>query len=130
MSRRNTKSQQEVLDILKQSGLALNHEMIQEQMSLNTDRATIYRILNRFSQDGIVHKVVGDDGKQYFAFCSNCTKDGHQHNHFHFRCIECQNVICIKNELRVQLPEGYEPINFNGVISGYCSKCCKQRNGV
>ena len=96
--------------------------MIQSEVS-GIDRATIYRILNRFSEDGLVHKIIGDDGKQYFALCVNCEKGHHHHNHFHFRCRSCGKVECLREEVRVHLPPGYIPEAFNGVITGQCGAC-------
>ncbi len=122
MKRRNTNSKVEVLSLLKSSNCALSHDMIQEKLSGSMDRATIYRVLNRFCEDKIVHKVVGDDGKQYFAFCINCAEK-HKHNHFHFRCMKCGKVECLGNEVKVALPHGYVLNNFNGIVSGYCSEC-------
>ena len=123
MNRRNTESTNEILAILKQAKSALNHEMIQERASVKMDRATIYRVLNRFCEDKLVHKIVGDDGKQYFAFCTNCQEKHHQHNHFHFRCTECGKMECMQSEVKVPLPDGYVVRNFNGVISGVGSSC-------
>lgn len=87
------------------------------------DRATIYRVLNSFCEDGIVHKILGDDGKYYFAVCVNCSEKKHKHNHFHFRCLSCGKIECLTNEMEVKLPEGYQSVNFNGFISGYCANC-------
>lgn len=123
MKRRNTESANEVYALLKNTNLALSHDMIQEKMSGSADRATIYRILNRFCEDKIVHKVIGDDGKQYFAFCANCQEKKHNHNHFHFRCTSCGKVECLESEIKITLPKDYVFQNLNGVISGLCSSC-------
>jgi len=123
VKRRKTESTDEIYSILKESKSALSHDMIQEKISNNIDRATIYRILNRFSKDKIVHKVIGDDGKQYFAFCVNCQEKKHKHNHFHFRCKNCGKVECLESEIKISLPKDYVFEDFNGVISGVCSNC-------
>ncbi|NJN78534.1 MAG: transcriptional repressor [Saprospiraceae bacterium] len=124
MKRRNTKSTSEVLSILTDSNSALSHEMIQEKVSENIDRATIYRILSRFLEDGVAHEIIGDDGKKYFALCEDCEANHpHQHNHFHFRCLDCGSVECLEEEVNVNLPKGYKSVSFNGLVSGYCLKC-------
>jgi hypothetical protein len=74
MKRRETQSKTEILEALKASGRALSHDMIQDSLNTSIDRATIYRVLNSFCEDGKVHKIVGDDGNQYFAFWPNCGK--------------------------------------------------------
>ncbi len=123
MARRQTPSTSAILGILKNTGAALSHDMVQDELEMDVDRTTIYRVLNRFHEDGIIHKVVCDDGKQYFSYCINCGQDEHNHNHFHFRCMDCGTVECLREEMEVSLPNGYEAKIFNGVISGYCSSC-------
>lgn len=124
MKRRNTKSKSDVLALLQNSESALSHEIINEKLK-EIDRATIYRVLNRFCEDEIVHKIVGDDGKQYFALCVNCNqkKHKHHHNHFHFRCLDCGKVECLPEKVNIPLPKGYTSESFNCLISGYCDDC-------
>ncbi|MBQ4822280.1 transcriptional repressor [Aquimarina sp. MMG016] len=125
MKRRTTQSKTEILNILKSAESALSHDMLQARLVSNIDRATIYRILNRFCEDGWVHKIVGDDGKRYFALCLNYGNgiEKRDHNHFHFRCLDCGKLECINNEIDVPLPSGYVSKSFNGIISGYCKNC-------
>jgi Fur family ferric uptake transcriptional regulator len=123
MKRRNTATKEAVLTSLRQADSALSHDMIRESISSTADRTTIYRILNRFCDDGLIHRIVADDGKQYFAICSSCERDDHNHDHFHFRCLNCEKVECLENEVSVNLPVGYRATNFNGVVSGYCQEC-------
>ncbi len=125
MKRRKTQSKEEILNLLEGANTALNHEMIKSKLNSMMDRATIYRVLNSFCEDGIVHRIVGDDGKQYFALCINCgaDKNEHRHNHFHFRCTKCGTVECLKSEVDVSLPKGYTSESFNGFMSGLCNEC-------
>lgn len=125
MKRRKTPSKTEILQVLKSSGNALSHDMIQANIESDIDRATIYRVLNRFCEDGKVHKIIGDDGKQYFALCSNCgeEKQLHSHNHMHFRCLECGKVECLERDISVPLPDGYVAKVHNLIISGFCNNC-------
>ncbi|WP_020569165.1 Fur family transcriptional regulator [Neolewinella persica] len=124
MKRRNTPSKTAVLSVLERANTALSHDMLEEALDGTIDRATIYRILNRFCEDGLTHRIVADDGKQYFALCEECNhQKAHSHNHFHFRCLQCERVECLSNEVSVNLPKGYRAENFNGVISGVCNRC-------
>jgi len=123
MTKRNTKAKQLILDSLKNTKSAVSQEILQKELGEEVDRATIYRVLNSFCDDGIVHKILSDDGKYYFAFCVNCSGKHHKHNHFHFRCLECGKIECLPNEMDVKLPQGYKSVNFNGFISGYCANC-------
>ncbi|NHN25411.1 transcriptional repressor [Flavobacterium jejuense] len=122
MNRRKTKSKRDVLEALKSKGSAMSHEML-EAVVEDYNRATIYRILNRFREEGIVHRIVGVNGKQYFAICTNCEKENHNHNHIHFQCNTCEKVECLNEELQINLPKGYVLEGFNGLVSGLCSNC-------
>lgn len=123
MKRRNTPAKQAVLELLKASGTALSQDIIEEKTKGQMDRVTVYRILQGFCEDGIVHKVMSDDGKQYFAMCMSCGEHHHHHNHFHFRCMGCNKVECWKDELSIKIPRGYKVAHANLVLSGLCSQC-------
>lgn len=123
MIKRNTKTKQLILESLKKTKSAVSQETLQKELGESVDRATIYRVLNSFCDDGIIHKILSDDGKFYFAFCVNCSEKAHKHNHFHFRCLQCGKIECLPNEVDIKLPQGYQSVNFNGFISGYCSNC-------
>ncbi|MBT29337.1 MAG: transcriptional regulator [Thalassobius sp.] len=118
MRRRNTNIQTAILNHLKKTKKALSHEMIESEMKGSVNRATIYRALNRFHEDGLVHKVQADDGKQYFTINTDCEDD-----HFHFRCTNCGKVECLEQEIKIELPEGYTCANINAIVSGLCAGC-------
>ncbi|GGE98863.1 Fur family transcriptional regulator, ferric uptake regulator [Chishuiella changwenlii] len=124
MKRRNTPTKQAVLDLFDSCSTALNQEQIETQLKGKMDRATIYRILNSFCEDGMMHKVVADDGVNYFAMCKNCCEEAkHHHDHFHFRCTKCNQLTCLQENIIINLPQGYKMQNYNCVITGTCAKC-------
>ena len=125
MKRRNTPQKQAILDLFATCSSAYNQDAIEKELNGKMDRATIYRILKRFCEDGILHKVLGDDGVAYYAKCKSCEHENHQHNHFHFQCEECNELTCLKEEVNLNLPEGYKMKNYNCVITGICPKCKK-----
>ena len=126
MKRRKTQSKVEILDILRESGTALSHEMIKERISSPINRATIYRVLNSYCDDGRLHKVVGDDGKQYFAICQNNCEDTKQQAHLHFRCFKCEEVECLDQKVSFALPDGYQGEINNFMVTGLCDHCAVQ----
>ncbi|ALI99347.1 Fur family transcriptional regulator [Rufibacter tibetensis] len=123
MKRRTTPAQQEILGMLQTSDSALSQDMIEQKMKGEADRVTIYRVLNRFCEDGLAHRIVSDDGKAYFALCRGCQQNHHTHDHFHFRCLNCQKVECLAEKVQVSLPQGYRATNVNAWVSGYCAGC-------
>lgn len=123
MKRRSTPAKNEILAIFEKADTALSQDMVEQEMRGSVDRVTIYRILNSFFEDGVLHRVVSDDGKNYFALCTKCESDNHHHNHFHFRCLSCEKVECLKEDVHPKLPIGYKYENMNCWISGYCRTC-------
>lgn len=123
MKRRNTVSKEAVLAVLKHSRKALSQDAIVKKMDVSADRATVYRILNRFCEDEIVHKMVADDGKQYFAICIKCDKRAVPDNHFHFRCTQCDSVECLPVEVGFSVPKKYKVHRTNCVLIGVCRDC-------
>ena len=121
--RRNTPAKQAVLTIFNSSAVALSQEDIEKEVKGSMDRVTVYRVLNSFCEDGLLHKILCDDGKYYFAVCINCKEKKHEHNHFHFRCVKCQKVECLKEQVKVELPQGYQLANVNCMLSGHCKQC-------
>ena len=124
MNRRKTKAQTSILQLLKRDRRAYSHDSVVSELDRPVDRVTVYRILNRFVEEGLAHRVVADDGRQYFAACSEgCTHDGQSHGHLHFRCVACDNVECLSGTVRYPLPAGYRVENFNMIVSGTCGRC-------
>jgi len=125
MQRRNTNTKASILEVLKEYQSPMSYDMIVSRIQQKMDKATVYRVLNRFQEDGLTHKIVGPDGKQYFALCNSCEqqKEQHSHNHLHFQCESCERVECLPEQYTISLPKGYRPKNFNTFITGICSSC-------
>ncbi len=123
MKRRNTPSKEAVLDLLISSGKAMSRDAIEQKIDVEIDRATIYRVLNRFCEDGLVHKIVAEDGKQYFAVCMKCDEKKLADNHFHFRCTSCQTIECLPEAVHFSVPDGYNVESVNCVLTGICPHC-------
>lgn len=123
MKRRNTPSKAAVLELLVKAGKAMSRDAIEEKIDVPMDRATIYRVLNRFCEDGVVHKIVAEDGKQYFAVCMKCDKNSFTDNHFHFRCTHCQTIECLPEAVHFSVPGGYRVESVNCILTGLCKRC-------
>jgi len=123
MKRRNTPTKEAVLNVLIHAGKAMSQDAIEQEITIDINRATIYRVLNRFCEDGILHKVIAEDGKQYFALGNNAEKSESLHQHFHFKCRICNTLECLPNEVNFTVPKGYLAENINCVITGICKNC-------
>ena len=123
MQRRNTAAKEAVLSILKSSGKAMSKTAIEKKIAFDVNRATIYRVLNRCCEDGILHRIVADDGRQYFALCIKCDKNQQPAHHFHFRCKKCETIECLSVPVSFSLPNAYQVEEVNCVLTGVCKDC-------
>ncbi|TYP99115.1 Fur family ferric uptake transcriptional regulator [Tenacibaculum adriaticum] len=123
MKRRNTPTKEAVLDLLSQSGKAMSQDAIGEKINIDINRATIYRVLNRFCEDGILHRIVAEDGKQYFALCIKCDENKKPLHHFHFRCTNCDTIECLPIPVHFSIETGYKVESVNCVLTGTCKDC-------
>ena len=123
MSRRKTAARLAILHEFKNSSSAFSHEMLERRLGEDINRATIYRTLKRLEEDGIVHRIVGAHGVQFYALCESCDEEGHRHQHLHFQCLTCDRVECMEQEVAVRLPDGYRSVGFNATVSGFCKAC-------
>ncbi len=120
---RNTTAKTEIQNLISQSDVALSHTEIQSSLDGLCDRVTIYRVLERLTEEGLIHKIVNIDGGVKYASCHNCTTT-HHHNHIHFSCQKCKSVTCIENvEPSFKLPRKYKVSEVNFTVSGICPQC-------
>lgn len=98
-----------LLEILKEADRPLCYEEMKNDISM--DKATFYRNISKFEEEGILNAFESNDKKRYFEVKLN--------PHAHFVCIKCNSVECIK-DIDITLPN-YE-IN-NVIINGKCPSC-------
>lgn len=123
MKKRNTQGKSMVLELLKNSNHALCHENIENELEGELDRVTIYRILQNFHKEGLIHKIMDVSGKSYFACCRGCTESHHLDNHLHFRCKSCGKIKCLEINYIPKLPSGYQTEEVYCMVQGYCPEC-------
>jgi Fur family ferric uptake transcriptional regulator len=120
---RNTTAKTEIQALITTSKVALSHADIQQSLDGICDRVTIYRVLDRLLEEGVVHKIVNLDGVLKYAACHRCSSK-HKHNHIHFSCQKCKSVTCLDDvEPSFKLPENYKVNDMNFTLSGLCPQC-------
>ncbi len=114
-----TKGRKLILDVLLKSKVALSEKEIRFEASGNIDRATVYRTLKKFTDNGIIHPVITDNNITKYMI----RKD--PENHLHFRCTSCDDIFCLTHiQLSsYELPEGFVQENTNFLVSGKCKEC-------
>jgi len=104
-----TTARVKLLEILKEAQKPLSYEEIKNDISM--DKATFYRNISKFEEEGVLNAFESNDKKRYFELKLN--------PHAHFVCVKCNLVECIKN-IDIVL-SGYEINNI--IINGTCPTC-------
>ncbi|MEK6495366.1 Fur family transcriptional regulator [Myroides odoratimimus] len=121
---RNTQAKTEIVKLIENSEVALSHAEILATLNGICDRVTIYRVLDRLTEEGIIHKIATVEGTIKYAICQHCTIEKHNHNHIHFTCERCLNTTCLTEvEPSFTLPKNYKIKSVNFTISGICPEC-------
>lgn len=92
------------------------------------DRITLYRTLNSFEENGLIHKIPDHSGNANYALCKHdSVHHTHDDNHVHFKCTSCNLTVCLEDiEIpTIRVPRKYKPEKFNFLIEGICEDCNK-----
>jgi Fur family transcriptional regulator, ferric uptake regulator len=122
---RSTPTRQDVLKIFLSVDHALSHSDIEREISESYDRVTLYRTLKTFLDNGLIHKVLDDEGASKYALCKEaCNSSKHHHDHVHFKCNNCGQTSCLEVEIpSVRLPKGFNARAVNLLVQGICNLC-------
>lgn len=122
-SARTTAAKTRIQELIISSSVALSHSEIQDVLDGLCDRVTIYRVLDRLMEEGVIHKIINVDGVVKYAGCHSCSTK-HNHNHIHFSCQKCKTVTCLDDvEPSFMLPKNYKVRELNFTVSGLCPQC-------
>lgn len=128
---KKTEPRLQVLSVLSNRRVATSQPELERLLGKEVDRVTLYRTLNTFEKNGIIHKVLDMHGTSNYALCSDsCTADQHNDQHVHFNCTRCEQIYCL-NEVKVPglqgIPHGFEPTGTDLIIYGFCRDCTEKK---
>jgi Fur family ferric uptake transcriptional regulator len=107
---------------------ALSQYDVEELLDCQYDRTSIYRALQLFEQQGILHRVPHTESVTKYALCppAACSHHHHAHQHLHFYCQKCENTFCL-NELAIPATEfpgfGGRVLEVEILAKGICEGC-------
>lgn len=116
-----------VLAALLEAPRALTHNELERQLgeAAPLDRVTLYRVLDWLVQEGLAHKIAGEDRIWRFNANAGPSTD-HTHSHAHFHCRVCGKVYClegISTAFALNLPDGFHAEGVDLTVSGRCPEC-------
>jgi Fur family ferric uptake transcriptional regulator len=122
---RNTVARTAILKLIQDSHVAMSQPAIQNALNGLCDRVTIYRVLDRLTDEGKIHKIVNVNGVVNYASCHSCeTVHEHHHEHVHFSCRVCNELTCLDTVVPAfDLPDGFVQEETFFTVSGICKNC-------
>ncbi|HHV31556.1 Fur family transcriptional regulator [Caproiciproducens sp. LBM24188] len=129
---KNTKQRGAIMEILRNSADPVSAEEIFDSLKNeypNLALSTIYRNLERFSENGMVTRDVFNDGVVRYSIAE-------EHHGHYLVCTQCSNKIKIDDcplmrlEQGLQRDTGYEIEGHTLTIYGKCPDCLRREQGA
>ncbi|SFD03776.1 Fur family transcriptional regulator [Algibacter pectinivorans] len=122
---RKTQSIELLLSEFSNSTGAISAIELIKRLSAKVNKTTVYRVLDKLEDDGVVHSFLDKSGIKWYAKCNSCTHAQHFDSHPHFQCLNCGKVDCL--EIEVALPNiPNRQVEVSQIlIQGNCESCSK-----
>lgn len=119
---RVTGARQSILEVLAEAQTPLSVEELQAQSSGRFDLVTVYRNMEVFAENGIVERILLEDGKALYALA---VAGDHTH---HIVCRDCHKTerieFCMGGELeRYASSRGFSRLSHTIEVFGLCPAC-------
>ena len=113
---RKTKTLNLILDLFDQNNRAISVVDLVSAFSSEMNKTTVYRILRRLEDSGVLHSFVDKDGLKRYA-------KGDQHIHPHFLYEDCGISTCLPLEVQTVSIPGYSIKSSEQLYLGQCNNC-------
>lgn len=120
---RITDGRVDILAFFLRQEKALSFKDLEEEFQ-GYDRVTLYRTLNSFTEQGVLHKIPSDSGFATYGLSHNtCDSGEHHHDHIHFKCESCGTTECLDQHVPTVVVPGYQIKDANLILNGICKSC-------
>jgi Fur family ferric uptake transcriptional regulator len=120
---KNTKQLAIILGVLKttkQPISAVDLLAIAQKKAPALNKTTVYRTLDKLTQDGTVDVVMLHEGVLHYELRT------HESHHHHFVCLKCDTIYCISGcvtGLNSLVPNGFSLNSHEVTLRGICKRC-------
>jgi Fur family ferric uptake transcriptional regulator len=112
-----------IQELLKAKGPLSRKELVQKLGKNCPDKITVYRIMEKFCMENLVHKAFLKGRAWKYELAHNCSE---KQCHPHFTCVNCGETFCLTNlslPLIKGLKKGFVFHRQQVRVDGLCSSC-------
>jgi len=119
---RNTKTLKIILNEFNNNDAISVIELIR-RLNTQVNKSTVYRILQKLEDDGILHSFLSNKGIKWYAKCDGCSEISHSDVHPHFECLSCGRMDCLSESVLMPKISNRKIIHSHVLIQGKCELC-------
>ena len=121
---RKTKTVKLILEVFNKTNNAISVVDLVSIFREKMNKTTVYRILNRLEESGILHSFTDRDGLKRYAKGNQKTgsiKDSNLHSHF--LCNDCGISSCLPLEIPIPTLPNTRIDSSDHLLTGQCENC-------
>ncbi|MEM6801995.1 MAG: transcriptional repressor [Bacteroidota bacterium] len=111
------------MEVFEQSIGAVSLAALLEELQGKMNKTTVYRILQRLEEYGMLHSFRGKDGGKWYAKCKDFVDEKLVDTHPHFQCESCGKVECLPIDIAIPLLPNYQIDSAELLLVGRCKDC-------
>lgn len=120
---RKTESVGALLNEFKNGSNAISAITLVKRLESKFNKTTVYRVLDKLEDDGVLHSFMGDKGIKWYAKCDGCSKSEHVDLHPHFQCVACGKIDCVAVDVTIPKIPNRRITASQILIQGTCEGC-------
>ena len=121
---RKTKTVELLLKTFNKSNDAISVVELVSKFSKEMNKTTVYRILDRLEESGILHSFTDQDGLKRYAKGKQDNEESNNLNmHPHFLCQDCGISSCLPINISIPPIPDYKIQSSEHLLIGQCKDC-------
>ena len=122
---RKTKAVETLLSAFTEQEVALSTVALVERFQDHMNRSTVYRILERLEDEGILHSFTGRDGLTWYALGNKnlLSSEANLDTHPHFQCKDCGKTECLPMSVSIPDVSKHTVESISLLLVGQCFDC-------
>lgn len=120
---RSTRSVRAVLEVFENTEEPYSSVQLVDHFKGQMNKTTVYRILERLKEGGVLHSFTDNSGLQWFAKEQINSNSKRVELHPHFQCKDCGRTKCVDVEVRLPHIAGHKIESAEFLLVGICEDC-------